>query len=207
MFTQLKNIDTAFVQIKRFCYGFLAANVLCMGLCIWKSYETVSRAQQRVFILYNGKVLAAVGADRKVNNPVEMRDHIKTFHEDFFNLSPDDHAIQASLSSAYYLADISAKREVDILREQGFYNNLIAANISQQVTVDSIRLRGEDFPYGFTCYATEQLRRATNTVYRKLVTQGELIDLRMRSDANPHGFLIRNWQVLDNSDTVKVMRP
>jgi len=200
MFNQFKNIDTAFRHIKTFSIFLILANVLTMCFCIYKSYDMVGKAQNRVHILYNGKVLEAIAADRKTNLPVELRDHIKTFHEYFFSLSPDDKAIQANVTKALYLADESAKKQYDNLRESGYYNNLISANISQQINVDSIKLDVNQYPYSFTCYATETLVRTSSTVTRKLVTQGQVRDIKIQTDNNPHGFLIQNWQILENND-------
>ena len=200
MFTQLKNIDTAFKHIKLFSYLLILANVITLCFGIYKSYDFAAKAQNRVHILYNGKVLQAFASDRKTNLPVELRDHIKTFHEYFFDLSPDDKAIQANVTKALYLADESAKNQYDNLRENGFYSNLIAANISQQITVDSIQLDMNQYPYPFKCFATEKLIRASGSVTRSLVTQGQVRDLKIETDNNPHGFLIEKWETLENKD-------
>lgn len=200
MFTQFKNIDTAFRHIKTFSIVLILANVLTMGFCIYKSYDIVNKAQNRVHILYNGKVLEAVASDKKSNLPVELRDHIKTFHQYFFNLAPDDKAIQSTISKALYLADESAKKQYDNLRESGYYNNLISANISQDIEVDSIVLVADAYPYRFTCYATQSLVRASSTAKRKLVSQGSVRDMKSQTDNNPHGFLIQNWEILENRD-------
>lgn len=200
MFTQFKNIDTAFRHIKLFSIFLILANVLTMGFCIYKSYQLVNEAQNRVHILYNGKVLEAITSDRKSNLPVELRDHIKTFHQYFFNLDPEEKAIQATISKALYLADESAKKQYDNLRESGFYNNLISANISQEIEVDSIQLDINGYPYRFSCYATQKLIRASSTVMRKLITRGQVRDIKTQTDNNPHGFLIQRWETLDNRD-------
>jgi conjugative transposon TraK protein len=200
MFQHFKNIDTAFKHIKLFSYLLIIANVATMCFCIYKSFDIVNQAQNRVHILYNGKVLEAIATDRKTNLPVELRDHIKTFHEDFFTLVPDDKQIDATVTKALYLADGSAKTAYDNLREAGYFNNLVSGNINQQVQVDSIRLDLDAYPYGFTCYATEKLIRATSTVTRKLVTQGKVSDLKTETDNNPHGFLIQGWEILQNND-------
>jgi conjugative transposon TraK protein len=208
MFKQLRNIDTAFQHIKRFSLFLIVANVLTMCFCIWKSYNIVDEAQNRVHILYNGKVLEALASDRKLNLPVELRDHIKIFHQYFFNLSPDEKAIQVGITKALYLADESAKQAYDNLREQGYYNNLISANISQEITVDSIKVDVNSSPYSFTCYATEKLVRSTSTVFRKLVTQGQVRDIKTQTDNNPHGFLIQHWETLVNTDVdPKAVKP
>jgi conjugative transposon TraK protein len=200
MFSQTKNIDTAFRHIKTFSIVLILANVLTMGFCIFKSFSIVNAAQNRVHILYNGKVLEAVASDRKSNLPVELRDHIKTFHQYFFNLSPDDKAIQAEVTKALYLADESAKKQYDNLHEAGYYNNLISANINQEISVDSIKLDVNQVPYAFTCYATEKLIRASSTLIRKLITRGTVRDIKTQTDNNPHGFLIQGWEILSNTD-------
>jgi len=199
MFTQFKNIDTAFSHIKRFSIFLIIACMLISCFAIYKGFETASRANRTVYILANGKVLEAVSADRKSNIAVELRDHIRMFHHYFFTLDPDEKVIQSNISSALNLADESAKRAYDNLREKGYFNNLISANISQEIVVDSTLLDLDDYPYGFKCYATQKLIRATSTVTRKLITSGTLRNVS-RSDNNPHGFLIQRWETLDNHD-------
>lgn len=200
MFKQLKNIDTAFQHVKRFSMFFLLANVLTICFGIYKFCEVIREERQTVHILYNGKVLQAFASDKKSNLEVELRDHIKTFHQYFFSLSPDDKAIKGSIAKALYLADQSARKAWENLKEQGYYNNLISANVSQEITVDSTKLDINIYPYVFTCYATQRLVRASSTVQRKLVTQGTVRDLNVQTDNNPHGFLIQNWETLLNED-------
>jgi len=199
MFTQLKNIDTAFRHIKRFSYLLIFACIAVSCFAIYKSYQSSTDFKNHIYILANGKALEAFAADRKSNIPVEARDHIRIFHEAFFNLDPDDKQIQATVTKALYLADGSAKTQYDNLRENGFYANLIAGNISQQVSVDSIRLDMDQYPFYFRCFATEKLVRTSSTVTRSLVTQGYLRNVS-RSENNPHGFLIERWETLENRD-------
>ncbi|MET4546289.1 conjugative transposon TraK protein [Pedobacter africanus] len=201
MFTQLKNIDRAFQHIKKFSIAFLIACVLLTSCVVYLCFSEIGKANNRVMILYNGKVLEAFAAERKQNIAVELRDHIRTFHQYFFALDPDEKAIAAGIGKALYLADNSAKQEWENLKEAGYYNNLIAANISQQLEVDSIRLDLNASPYRFTCYATQQLIRASSRVLRKLVTRGEIRVLQTQTDNNPHGFLIQHWETLVNQDT------
>lgn len=202
MFTQFKNIDTAFKHIRWFSLVFLMANMACICFCLYSFYRLSEAKDQRVYILSNGKLLEAIASDKKSNLEVELRDHIKVFHERFFNLSPDDKAIRENMEKALYLADESAKKQFDNLKESGYFNNLIAANISQQIEIDSTVLNVETYPYTFTCYATQQLVRASSTTYRKLVTKGMVRDLKQKTDNNPHGFLIQKWETLENRDSV-----
>ena len=199
MFTQFKNIDTAFRHIKRFSIFLIVACITVSGFAIYKSYEMVQVAQARIYILANGKALEAFSTERKDNIPVEAKDHIKMFHHYFFTLDPDEKVIQENVSNALNLADESAKKAYDNLKEQGYYNNLISANISQEIRVDSMELDMNQYPFYFRCFATQKLIRSTSTITRKLITQGYLRNVS-RSDNNPHGFLIQRWETLENRD-------
>ena len=200
MFQQLKNIDTAFKHIKAFSIVLITACLIISCFSLVKSYQAVQAAQNRIYILANGKAFEAFSAGRKDNIQVEARDHVKTFHQYFFSLDPDDQVIQANVSRALYLADGSAKAQYDNLRENGYYSNLIAANISQEITIDSVQLNIDEYPYSFRCFATQKLIRSTSTSNRTLVTEGFLRNVS-RSDNNPHGFLIEKWNTVSNRDT------
>lgn len=204
MFTQFKNIDTAFRHIKRFSLFLIVACVLLSGFAIYKSTELVSEMQSKVYILANGKAIEAFSTTRKDNLPVELRDHIKTFHNYFFSLDPDDEVINRNIANALYLADESAKKMSDNLKEQGYYNNIISANISQEIEVDSISLDIDQYPFYFRCYATQRLIRSSSVMQKMLITQGYVRNVS-RSDNNPHGFLIQRWETLKNID--KPSRP
>ncbi len=199
MFQQFKNIDTAVKHIKLFSYLLIFACIAISCFAIWKSYQSSDNFKQHIYILANGKALEAIASDRKQNTPVEARDHIKTFHEDFFTLDPDDKSIQANINKALYLADESAKRQYDDLKEAGYYANIISGNISQQIQVDSIQLDMNTYPFAFKCFATEKLIRTSSVTTRSLITQGYLRNVG-RSDNNPHGFLIERWETLANRD-------
>ena len=199
MFHQLKNIDTAFKHIKAFSIIMIVACIVISLFALVKSYQATEAAQNRIYILANGKALEAFSAGRKDNIQVEAKDHVKTFHQYFFGLDPDDKVIQANVSKALYLADRSAKSQYDNLKENGYYSNLIAANISQEINVDSVELDINQYPYFFRCFATQKLIRATSTANRTLITEGFLRNVS-RSDNNPHGFLIEQWKTISNRD-------
>jgi conjugative transposon TraK protein len=200
MFTHLRNIETAFQQNKRIVALVIISSTLISVAAIWFAFSAYQKASGHIYILAGGKALEAFAADRKDNIPVEARDHIRMFHHDFFTLDPDEKVIESNISKALYLADESARNQYDNLKEKSYYNNLISGNISQQISVDSITLDLNRYPYYFMCFATEKLIRATSTINKTLVTQGYLRNVS-RSDNNPHGFLIEKWETIANRDT------
>lgn len=199
MFQQLKNIDSAFKHVRQFSLGIIVTCAIVCCYTVFKSYALVEATQARIYILSNGKALEAWSAERKDNIPVEARDHVRMFHHYFFTLDPDEKVIQSNVTKALYLADVTAKRQYDNLKENRYYSNLISGNISQEVGIDSIQIDTRDYPFYFRCYAKQKLIRATSIVTRKLVSEGYLRNVS-RSDHNPHGFLIEKWNTLENYD-------
>ena len=195
----MKNIETAFQHVKMFTAVVVVCCFLLCGFVLFKSYQLAAITQSKVYVLANGKALEALTADRKDNIPVEARDHIKTFHQYFFSLDPDDKVIQNNITKALYLADATAKRQYEDLKENGYYSNIIAGNISQQIDIDSVQVDVNNYPYYFRCFATQKIIRATSIVYRSLITEGYLRNVT-RSDNNPHGFLIERWSTIENKD-------
>ncbi|MCK9412691.1 MAG: conjugative transposon protein TraK [Prolixibacteraceae bacterium] len=195
----MKNIDTAFRHVRGFTMLIIVGCVLICCFAMYKSFSLVSQMQGKVYILANGKALEAYASDRKDNIPVEAKDHVKTFHQLFFTLDPDDKVIKVNLTKALYLADASAKREYDNLKENGYYSGIISGNISQAIKVDSVSIDIDQYPYRFRCYATQSIIRTTSIVSRSLITEGALRNVS-RSDNNPHGFLIERWNTIENRD-------
>ena len=201
----MKNIDTAFRYVRGFTMLVIVGCVVICCFTLYKSYSLVAEMQSKIYILANGKALEAYASERKDNIPVEARDHVKVFHRLFFTLDPDDKAIQATITKALYLADGSAKRVYDDLKENGYYAGLISGNVNQTISVDSVAIDINDYPYRFRCYATQSIVRPTSITTRSLITEGFLRNVS-RSDNNPHGFLIERWNIIENRDLKTVSR-
>ncbi len=199
MFQKMKNIDTAFKQVRLFSLAVILACLILTLFISYKSYQLATQSQQKIFILANGKALEAYSADRKDNVPVEARDHVKMFHHFFFTMDPDDKVIQSNITKALYLADGTAKQQYDNLKENGYYTNLISGNISQEMQSDSIIINTNEYPYYFRYKGQQKIIRPTTIVTRSLVTEGYLRNVS-RSDNNAHGFLIERWKTLENKD-------
>lgn len=199
MFQQLKNIDSAFSYVRTFTVIIIVGCLLLCGFVLYKSYELSAATQSKVYILVNGKALEAFAADRSANIRVEANDHVRLFHKYFFTLDPDDKSIQESTAKALYLADASAKKQYENLKESGFYSSLISGNISQQLRIDTVTVNTDQHPYYFHCRATQTITRATSIVYRSLTTEGYLRNVK-RSENNSHGFLIERWRIIENNN-------
>ena len=204
MFPRTRNLETAFQYVRLFSLIVVSGCIALSAFVIWLAERSVSRMQDKVYVLSEGKALEALAEDRRENLVAEARDHIRNFHQAFFTLDPDEKVINANLTRALYLADGSARRQYESLKESGYYSGVISGNISQQINIDSIVLDMHPYPMYFRCYATERIIRPTSLVTRNLVTEGWLRNTG-RSDNDPHGFLIEKWNILNNRD-LKVER-
>jgi len=199
MFKETKNIDSSFRHIKIFTFLVVAGCFLLCGFVLYKSYELSARVQDKIYILAGDQAMEAFASKRKDNVLVEAKSHISLFHIYFFTLDPDDKVIEKNITKSLYMADASAKKQYNNLKETGYYSNIIAGNISQQISIDSITVNIKAEPYLFHCYGTERIIRPNSIVTRNLITQGYLRNVS-RSDHNPHGFLIERWETLENKD-------
>jgi len=199
-FKSLKNIETSFRQIRFFGIIFVC---VCAGLTcysVWNAYAFAEAQRQKIYVMDSGKsLILALSQDLSQNRPVEAREHVKRFHELFFTLSPDRSAIEGNIRRALFLVDRSAFAYFRDLQERGYYNRIISGNINQTVQVDSVLCNFDNYPYSVETYARQFIIRESNITERSLVTRCNLIN-SVRSDNNPHGFTMENFEILQNRD-------
>ena len=199
MFPKTKNMETSFRAIRLLSLVAVVASA-GSGVCFFiLATRVMLKAQSKVYILSAGKAFEAFAGDREPNLRVEATWDVINFHTAFFTLEPDEKMIAAGLKRALYLVDESGKRVYDNLKEKGYFAEVVSANISQHITVDSVALEMDRYPYYFKCYATERIIRPTSIVTRGLVTEGWLRNVE-RSENNEHGLMIERWVILENPD-------
>ncbi|MDP2455225.1 MULTISPECIES: conjugative transposon protein TraK [unclassified Kaistella] len=161
------------------------------------AYKLVQDSRKSLYVLDNGVPILVKQTDDLLNRPVEYKSQIELFHRLFFTLAPDDRYIKENVEKSLYLIDDSGKKEYTNLREKGFYNQIISGNSLVTVRNDSIKM---DVPNKkFIYYGTQMINRKNTLIIRKLITEGNFEDM-IRSPNNPHGVLLRNWRILDNSE-------
>ena len=204
-FKSLKNIETSFRQIRLFGIVFVCLCAAIVGYSVWSSYSFAEAQREKIYVLDGGKsLMLALSQDLSQNRPVEAREHIKRFHELFFTLSPDKSAIEGNIKRAMQLADKSAFNYYNDFAEKGYYNRIISGNINQVVQIDSVSCNFDSYPYKATTYARQMIIRESNVTERSLVTRCNLLN-SVRSDNNPHGFIIEAFEIVENRD-IKVMK-
>lgn len=205
-FKSLKNIETSFRQIRLFGIVFVSLCAMIAVASVILSLNFAEKQREKIYVLDNGKsLMLALSQDMEQNRPAEAREHVRRFHELFFNLSPDKSAIEHNINRALILSDKSAYNYYTDFSEKGYYNRIIAGNINQVVQVDSVVCDFNTYPYSATTYARQMIIRESNVTERSLLTRCRLSNVS-RSDDNPNGFIIEGFTIIENKDIITTKR-
>lgn len=199
-FKSIKNIQTAFSQIRLYIIVFALLCVAITAYALYASYNFAREQREKIYVLDQGKsLMLALSQDASRNRPVEAREHVRRFHELFFSIAPDKDAIEQNMARAFALCDKSAFDYYKDLAEKGYFNSAISGNVNQRVEIDSIQCDFKVYPYPVTTYARVFIVRPSNVTERSLITTCTLQNA-VRSDNNPQGFLMEHFVVRENQD-------
>ena len=193
----VKNIEQKIKINKTISLASILFAVIIVIVGFVFAYKLIEDSRKSLYVIDNGVPILVKQTDELLNRPVEYKSQVELFHRLFFTLAPDDRYIKENVEKSLYLIDDSGKKEYTNLREKGFYNQIISGNSLVTVRADSIKmdLPGKKFIY----YGTQMINRKNSLIIRKLITEGNFEDM-IRSPNNPHGVLLRNWRILDNSE-------
>ncbi len=161
------------------------------------AYKLVEDSRKSMYILDNGVPILVKQTDELLNRPVEYKSQVELFHRLFFTLAPDDKYIKENVEKSLYLIDDTGKKEYTNLKEKGFYNQLVSSSSMMTVNADSIRLDVANKRFVF--FGRQVINRRSAIIIRKLITEGNFEDV-IRTPNNPHGVILKNWKILDNSE-------
>ncbi len=206
MFKSLKNLQNAFALTRIYLVLITLLALGTIGYVVYESYQFAELQRNKIYVLdQEESLLMAISRDVNANRKAEAKSHVKRFHEYFFTLSPEKAAIEGNVQQALYLADNSASDVYIRMKEEGFYERIIASGIVCEIKVDSIAINDAVYPFQVKTYGVTSIIRKSNITYRNLETSCTLLNTT-RSENNPHGFLIENWKIIDNSDMEVIER-
>lgn len=205
-FKSLSNIETTFAKVRMYAIIFA---VFCFAVVVYTTYSAYSYAdaqRQKIYVLDQGKsLMLALAQDAKANRPVEIREHVRRFHELFFTLAPYKDAIESQMSRAFDLCDESAHALYMDYQEKRFYSRLIAGNAHQRIEIDSLVCDFDSYPYKVRTYGKQMIIRPSNITTRSLITDCQLLNA-VRSDNNPQGLMMEDFRIVENEEIETIKR-
>lgn len=204
-FKSLKNIETSFKQIRLFGIVFVVMCTLITGYAVWNSYTFAEAQRQKIYVLDGGKSLMLALSQDLAKPSGRSKGTREAFSRTLFTLSPDKNAIESNIKRSLFLADKSAFNYYRDLSEKGYYNRIISGNISQTIRIDSVSCNFDVYPYAVATYARQMIIRESSVTERSLVTRCRLLNA-VRSDNNPHGFIMESFEITENKDLNTIKR-
>lgn len=206
MFKSLANLQSVFSLMRMILVLTLLLSATCCCVSVFLALQYAEKQRERIYVLDGEEsLLMALSRDVNQNRLAEAKSHVKRFHEYFFTISPEREAIEYNIDRALSLADNSASDQFLRLKEDGFYDRVIAAGITCEIRMDSVVVDDSRYPYRVTAYGKTSIVRSSNITFRNLETTCELVNCA-RSERNPHGFLLEKWKITDNTDIKVVER-
>lgn len=172
------------------------AIIISIGSFIF-SYKIIEDSRKSIYILDNGIPILVKQSDELLNRPVEYKSQIELFHRLFFTLPPDNEYIKENIEKSLYLIDESGKKEYTNLKETGFYNQIVSSNATVIIKPDSININLENKYFKF--FGRQIINRKNSVITRILITEGNFDNIT-RTPNNPHGVMLKNWRILDNTE-------
>lgn len=177
--------------------GAMALSALVCIACLAVTMVMVGREREQIYVLDQGRSLIALQSDGAATKELEAMDHVRHFHELFFTLAPNKESIEANLDMALKMADRSAYEYWASLSEKEFYSRVVSSSMSQQMTVDSVKVNTSSYPYDVHTWAHYYQVRQSSVSRLRFESTCRVINVS-RSEANPHGMLIENFVVTVN---------
>ncbi len=171
----------------------IISTLVSVGIVIG-AFAFVRESRDTVYVVDKGSTLMATIADGNIQRDLEVEDHVRRFHELMFNLAPSTESQQRNLERALHMADRSAYQWWQDQSENGYYNRLVSANISQEIQIDSVRFSMQQYPYPARLYGKVYLTRESNITAYDFVSECRLSDVP-RSRSNPHGLMVERFSV------------
>ena len=194
---KLTTVRSSMRAMTLLCAGALAAAaVIALGAVYVSSREGVSK-MSNIYVLDKGEVSTATSAPEGSQRRLEAQDHVARVHEYLLNLPPSSEAIKSNVDKALAMSDRSVYNYYQDLSEQGFYQRLVSANISQQFTIDSVKVDMQSYPYAARVWGKLYLMRESNITQYDMSTSCRLVDVE-RSKENPHGMILEQFRVESN---------
>jgi conjugative transposon TraK protein len=199
----LKQLETSSKILRLLVITISVSTLLLISFGFYKSSKTISEIRKSIYVPTKGASMEMlVSKNYDDNREAEIRNHLLMFHEVFYNLLPDEQYNKNKIETrALYLGDNSLKKEYDRLTEAKYYSNLVGTSAFQRIKVDSISLNYTDYPYKAQVYSTVIITRTSVITERAMVTQCDLVSVKARSERNPHGLLIENFQIIYSQNT------
>lgn len=193
----LMQIDSAFKKTRLIAIiALVGAFIFCVIVMI-VAMNMVTKGKGKIYITNGyGNSLTAYQIGANENRTAEVKAQVRDFHTLLYDITPNPDVVKRKLDQVLLLGDASVKAFLD-KRGDTYYKKLISMDVELKYQADSIKVNIHEYPYKAVQYGKEIVQTKAGLLIKNLVTSLELRDVA-RTDVNPHGLLIGNFEILKN---------
>lgn len=197
---ELLDYKRAFDMVKKVAIIAISTSILSstiLGTVFILSYK---RVKNRILVLdQDGNINHASESDLndEQSRQIEAKAHVAKFYKLLYQM--DEASYKENMEEASFLAANCFKNIVAEHNNQQLHRKMVVENLFFKCKIDSIfadlnLLKG-------SIYGTQVLVYPAGTITRNMFCKFDLL-MYSRSEKNPHGYKIENWQEFDNK-TIK----
>ncbi len=192
----LKDIPTSFALAKKaMAISLITSLIITIGSLSWAFYVTRHFAETAYILTENGQMALAKGissTDVDLYRSPEIKSHIYTFHRLFWNI--DQFVQERNMNRALTMTGHSGKQLYLTLKAKGHFSKIKNQNLVQHLQIDSVQVDDRQKPYKAAVYGQLKISR-TDQRNERIDKFTAFFDLHnvARTDDNPHGLLIENY--------------
>lgn len=193
----LMQIDKAFQKTRLIAMLSMGFSFLFCTIVMIIAMTMVTKGKGKIYITNGyGNTLEAYQIAANENRNAEAKAQVRNFHAILYNITPNPKAVKRNLDELLLIGDASVKAFLD-KRGDAYYKKLIASDVEVKYEHDSLNVNTSIYPYKAVQYGKEIVQTNVGFLVKNLVTSCELKEVA-RTDENPHGLQISNFEVLQN---------
>lgn len=163
-------------------------------------YINAKMLQENKSVIYildeKGNALIANKSQQSLETRVfEYEDHVKDFYQLWY--AYDQFSYKRNIETALNLIGEGGKELYNLDLEQDIFGMLREKNLTLTVSVTDVQIN-DTRPVTGKITGTQTIRRLKGKLTRNLIATFTLKDVD-RSRNNPHGVIIENWKIIDNT--------
>lgn len=193
----IRNIENKIKLAAIISIGAFVTSIVIVLIAMFFAVQLVHDERKNIYVLDGSTPLLAQQTGQEVNLEVECRSHINQFHTLFFTMPPDDDFMKHNMEKAMYLVDESGLRQLNNLKEKGYFNSIMATSATVTIKTDSILMDMTNMSFEY--HGIQRIERQTSVAKRQIITTGTLRQVP-RTFNNPHGLIIGDWKTILNKD-------
>lgn len=193
----LTNYKTAFSLVSAIAITVIVSAFAAVAYIFYVNAKMLQENKNVIYILdEKGNALAANKNAMSFETRIfEYEDHVKDFYSLFY--AYDQFSYKRNIENALNLIGDEGKDLYDLDVEQDVYGMLREKNLTLTVSVTNIEISPE-LPISGKITGVQTIRRLKGELRRNMVATFTLKDVD-RSRLNPHGVIIENWKIIDNT--------